>query len=83
MLIEVKMFALAKDLAGGPTVTLELPDEATVADLRRALAETVAELAPLLPRMMIAVGGEFAADDQVLQPNHEVACLPPVSGGVA
>ncbi len=39
MMIAVHFFARARDLAGTPHLTLEIPDLATVGDLRRALAE--------------------------------------------
>jgi molybdopterin converting factor small subunit len=38
-------------------------------------------LAALLERSALAIDGEFAADDQSIAANAEVALLPPVSGG--
>ncbi len=38
MMVHVRLFARARDLAGADSVAVELPDGATVADLRRRLA---------------------------------------------
>ena len=81
MIVRVRLFARAKDLAGTDLVSVELPTNAIVADLRRRLAEQIPSLAPLLQRSALAVNQEFARDDQPLTDDAEVALLPPVSGG--
>jgi molybdopterin converting factor subunit 1 len=81
MIVHVRLFARARDLAGADTVHVELPDGATVADLRRRLAVDCPALASLLDRSALAVDNEFAADSLVLSANAEIALLPPVSGG--
>jgi molybdopterin converting factor subunit 1 len=79
----VQLFARARDLAGSERVVIELPTGATVADLRRALAERYPPLAGFVDRCAVAVDTEFADDSQLLTPGAEVALLPPVSGGEA
>jgi sulfur-carrier protein len=81
MMVPVRMFARARDLAGADALRIELPEGATVADLRRQLAVACPALASLLERSALAVDNEFAGDTQVLSANAEVALLPPVSGG--
>lgn len=81
MIVHVRLFARARDLAGADTVTVELPDGATVADLRRRLAAERPALAGLLARSAIAVADDFAQDTHILATGVEVALLPPVSGG--
>jgi molybdopterin converting factor subunit 1 len=81
MTFEVRLFARAKDLAGAESVRVELPQGATVADLRRRLAAERPALAGLLKRCAIAVNDEFAEDALTLPHPAEVAVLPPVSGG--
>ena len=81
MRVRVLLFARAKDLAGAASLALELPDGATVAGLRRALAMTYTRLGEFLPRCAAAVGGEVASDETALAEGAEVAFLPPVSGG--
>ncbi|MBX6315965.1 MAG: MoaD/ThiS family protein [Isosphaeraceae bacterium] len=77
----IRLFALAKQRAGRPQVELDLPEPATVADLKRALGAAVPSLAPLLPNLLIAVDAEYAADDRPIPPGAELAVIPPVSGG--
>ena len=68
-------------MAGVASISLTLPDGATVADLRRALLLHHPGLAPLLARSRIAVDREFADDSAVVPDGAEVAVIPPVSGG--
>jgi molybdopterin converting factor subunit 1 len=81
MTLTVHLFARARDLAGAPAVSVDLPPGATAGDLRRRLAETHPALAPLLGHCALAVDGDFADDSRVLPASAEVALLPPVSGG--
>ena len=81
MTVTVHLFARARDLAGADSVTVELPDGATVADLRRRLAAEHPALAGLLERSALAVENEFAEDLLSLSANAEIALLAPVSGG--
>lgn len=81
MMITVKLFARARDLAGVDAARVELPAGATVAMLRQALARDYPALAPLLEKSALAMANEFASDDQPLAADAEVAVLPPVSGG--
>jgi molybdopterin synthase catalytic subunit/molybdopterin synthase sulfur carrier subunit len=81
MMVTVRLFARAKDLAGAEAVQVALPESATVADLRRQLTVQCPTLAALLTRSAIAVDDEFASDPTVLREQATVALLPPVSGG--
>lgn len=81
MRVTVRLFALARQRAGRPDLTLDLAEPATVGGLKRALAERFPELAPLMDKLMIAVATEYADDDSLIPPGAEVAAIPPVSGG--
>lgn len=81
MKLRLLAFATASDAVGATESELELPAIASVADLRRVLVERFPALAPLGPRLAIAVDGELARDDTPLRAGAEVALLPPVSGG--
>ncbi len=83
MQVQVRLFGGLTERAGGSRVQVELPEPATVADLRRALAEQHVALAALLPAVKIAVDLEVAGDEVALTPDREVALLPPVAGGAA
>jgi len=77
----VLLFAAARDLAGADSVMVELPPGSTIAELRSNLARRIPAISGLLTKSAIAVNHDFAEDDRVLQPNDELAVIPPVSGG--
>ncbi len=81
MKVDVRLFAVARDLAGSDLISLELPAGSTVAQLRARLAAEVPALAGVLPHILIAVGSEYVRDDAIIPAGSEVACIPPVSGG--
>jgi molybdopterin converting factor subunit 1 len=81
MILNVHLFARAKDLAGADLVSVEVADGATVADLAAALCRKQPQLAALLERSALAVNSEFADPTHRLNANDEIALLPPVSGG--
>ncbi len=81
MTITVQLFAVAKQLAGRPTVEVELPPGATVAELRKALVAVVPELAGMAAQLRFAVDEEYAPDQARIAEGRRVACIPPVSGG--
>jgi molybdopterin converting factor subunit 1 len=81
MRVQVKLFARARELAGAPSVEIELPDGATVAQLKAELLERSPGLRPLAASLLVAVGSEYASESAEIPPDAEVACFPPVSGG--
>lgn len=82
MELEIRLFGGLWERAGGQRrLTLDLPDDATVADLRARLAADHPALADLLPRVNVAVDLEVAPPTRPLAGATEVAVLPPVAGG--
>jgi molybdopterin converting factor subunit 1 len=81
MIFHVRLFARARDLGGADRLALDLPDGATVADLRRRLVALHPQLTELSAKCAVAVGAEFADDNRLLTEGAEIALLPPVSGG--
>jgi molybdopterin converting factor subunit 1 len=81
MIVTVRMFAGARDAAAAEHVQVDLPDEATVAQLRECLAVQIPNLARLLPNCLIAINEEYAADDCNVPTDATIACIPPLSGG--
>jgi molybdopterin converting factor subunit 1 len=79
--IEVTLFARARDLAGTDKIRLSLPQSATVADLRNALAESYPNLRPYIQNLLIALGTDYANDTTPIAGHQQAACFPPVSGG--
>ena len=80
MRINVLLFASYADAFGAPRVELELPADATVADLvGRLRAQPGAALLPARP--LVAVDQAYARPEQRLAGSREVAIIPPVAGG--
>ncbi len=77
----MQLFAGARDAAGSDRVTVELPAGARVGDLKTELGARFPKLAALAPRLLVAVGHEYADERVPLTPQSEIACFPPVSGG--
>jgi MoaE-MoaD fusion protein len=78
MEVTVRLFAMLRERAGQPELTLDLPDGARVGDALAQL-QGLAEGVPLV----MAVNREYADEERVLDPGDELALIPPVSGGEA
>ncbi len=81
MRVTVRFFAAVREQIGQDTVQVDLPDSATVADLRAALAGRFPAVARWVPHLLFAVDRRYAADSTQLGPDAEIAGFPPVSGG--
>ena len=81
MKVRVKLFAVAKELAGYDELEVELPNGATISDLRSAIVIVSPALARIVPHALWAVGTEYATDSTTLTEQSQVALIPPVSGG--
>jgi molybdopterin synthase sulfur carrier subunit len=79
--VEVRLFATLErylpDSAEGDRATLDLPDDATVADVARCLR------VPDDLSFLAAVNGHEALSDSRLRPGDVVALFPPLAGGAA
>ena len=78
--MELKLFGIAKDIVGSNKLTVASDEFATVGDLKQWLSQQYPRLQQLRS-VAIAVDSEYAEDDQSLQHAHEIALIPPVSGG--
>ena len=81
MNVRVRLFASVRHSAGCESVELDLPDEATIGQLRRRLADEFPATAAVIERAMFASDMQYARDTDKIRPGAEVACIPPVSGG--
>jgi len=80
--IKVMLFATLRELAGGQkSIEIELPDGATVIDLKAAVTRQYPDLKTAMQTVLVAVNREYAFDDVLLKEGVEVALFPPVSGG--
>jgi molybdopterin synthase catalytic subunit len=81
MNVRVRLFARLSEVLGERNVTLELPEGATVDDLRDQLSHRFPAVAPYLPTAVCAVDEEYVTRDHALREGDDVALIPPVSGG--
>ena len=81
MMVRVKLFALAAQLAADDELEVRLDGGRSIADLRRAIVEKCPALANIMPHLMFAINSEYAADSTQVPESAEIACIPPVSGG--
>jgi molybdopterin converting factor subunit 1 len=80
MKVSVLAFGIAKDIFGGSSIDVELPQHGTTGNLKQSLEERYPRLRHLAS-YMVAVNNEYAEDEGVLTEKDEIAIIPPVSGG--
>lgn len=82
MEIELRLFAVFRERAGRESLSLELPEGATVADAIAAAARQPG-LEEILARMPVraALNREYVDEGAKVSAGDELALIPPVSGG--
>ena len=81
MIINLKLFAAARQAVDQELLELELADGATITDLKNELVKQFPQFESMREHLLVAVDAEYAKEDQVRMPGQEVALIPPVSGG--
>lgn len=81
MRIKVLYFAVLRERRGALSETLDLPAGGDVAMALATIAKQNPLLAPLLPRVQVAVNQVMAPATALLGEDDELALIPPVSGG--
>lgn len=80
MKINILAFGIAKEILGGSVVSMELPNDASVYNLKYSLEQQYPRL-KRLATYMVAVNNEYALPEDTLYETDEIAIIPPVSGG--
>ena len=78
--VSVLLFGITRDLTGQSVVSVPLPEGGRVEELLGQLHRQYPKLADIRS-LLVAVNGEYAEANQVLDQDDEVALIPPVSGG--
>lgn len=78
--VSVLLFGITRDLTGQSAVTVPIQADTRVGDLLSQVHQLYPALTSIRS-LLIAVNGEYAEADQAINPNDEVALIPPVSGG--
>lgn len=81
MQVHLLLFATVKDKIGQSRLLLDLPDLATVADAKVALAREFPAAARNIETAIAALNEEFSSPDATLKDGDFLALFPPVSGG--
>ncbi len=83
MILKVQFFAAAKELLGKSELDcqIELDRPANISDLKDFLTTHHPELTDILKTSTFSVDRQYATPQTVLNPDQEIACIPPVSGG--
>jgi molybdopterin converting factor subunit 1 len=81
MRVRVLFFGMLKEMVGKSADTIELPDDASVADILKQYGSQFPRLQAVLPSLALAVNQQYASPGTKLKSDDEVAMLPPVSGG--
>lgn len=81
MIVRVRLFAAAKELAGTDVLEVQVASGARIDDLRRSVVDRAPKLATIVRHSLWAIGTDYVGDDVEVQANSDVALIPPVSGG--
>lgn len=81
MHIQVKLFALLREIAGADTVVLEVPEAANAGQALQALRQRHPALQPYLENVRLALKMDFVDEAAGLDEGDELHLIPPVSGG--
>ena len=81
MRVTVRLFARLRDIAGVGELQRDVPANAVVATVWRALVADYPEMAPYESSISAAVNADYTRMDAAVADGDEVAFLPPVSGG--
>jgi len=81
MTVSVRLYAGLREMAGARDIEMELPDGATIGELRDVLGERYPVVRAFLPTLVCAVDEEYVPSEHRLRDGDHVALIPPVSGG--
>ena len=81
MELRVRLFAVLRDAAGAPEVTVTVPEGIDAAGLIAELRTQHPALATRCDGSLVAVNEEYAAPGTAIAAGDSVALIPPVSGG--
>ena len=78
--MKILCFGVAREIAGGPTISLGPLEGLTVADVRERLLAAYPAFGELVS-FAIARNEEYARDDERIAAGDELVIIPPVAGG--
>jgi molybdopterin converting factor small subunit len=81
MKINVKLFYQLKQRAGTSSLEVDMPDKATIKDLRTWLEREYPSLRTHLDNVMVLMNKKIVLDEDELFDQAEVSFMTPVGGG--
>ena len=81
MYVQVKFYAQLRELVGIHELELELPQGVTVRELLEKIYAQKPALRPHDKSILVGAGLEFVDRNYKLNPEEEIAIMPPVQGG--
>jgi len=79
--IDVNLFQHLRQETGFGELSIEMPDESTLRDLKKHLYDLHTELYPHLENIMVLMGRKIIVDDDKLQDAATISFLTPMGGG--
>ncbi len=80
MTYTIILFGITKEIVGKSSISVDLAEETSVAQLMLELKQQYPAL-QTLKSLAVAVNSEYAEADLRLRTGDEIALIPPVSGG--
>lgn len=82
MIVQIRLFAAAAQAVGNSSISIPMNDQQpTVEQVANALTASYPKLKPLVECSRWAVDDSFVELDFLLSSAHNLALIPPVSGG--
>ena len=81
MNVHVQFFSRLRELAGVSEMEIDVPKDATIADLLEILYSRTPALRDWDKSILVAAGVEFVGRDYILQSDDRISIMPPVQGG--
>lgn len=78
--MKILAFGIAKEIVGGSVIELPIASGISAGAVKELLSERYPGLRRL-SSFSLAVNGEYAAPQTIVQDTDELAIIPPVSGG--
>lgn len=80
-IIEVLLYYHLKEKAGVGSLSMEMPDTATIKDLKNKLEQRFPRLNSHLDNIMVLKEGKVVLDEEKINGSSKIAFLTPIGGG--
>ena len=81
MKIQVKLYAICKEIAKTNQIELDLDENGSTKDLLNKLIEKFPEMEKISPNIAFAINKNYVPSETILKERDIVSLIPPVSGG--